>query len=537
MARTDEQVFISVEGTRIELADGRLISASVEQSLVVPDAFNIVLMGGLEWLRDDTFAIGKEVKLEMAQGNTRRILLVGEATGLITTMTADNQVHLHVRGYDRSHRLQRGHRSRSFIQMSDSNIARQIASEVGLSADVTPTSGSNDYLYQHNQTNLDFLQARAARIGYQVGVRDRTLYFKPIGEPTGGGSAAETVRLEWGETLIEAEVSQTSSGQPTQVTVRGWDPDRKEEVIGQAQRSQAGPETQRPRTGAQVVSSAFSDDAPMVYVDAAVRDQGAAERMAQAVLDELQGAFTTAEGTAIGNPSITPGASVQISGAGILDGTYKISEATHLFDRRGYHTTFRVTGSRSLSDLPAAAEPSKPAARPALASLAIGVVSNIEDPLGQGRVKVKLPVQGDNIESDWCRVTSPTAGGGRGMFFLPEVRDEVLVAAIDSSPIVLGALWNGSEKPPRAASEAVKGGKVVQRVITSRSGHEILFDDEEGKEKVVIKDKSGNSIVFECKDNKLTIKSAGDIEIDSSKNITIKASQDVNIKGSKINLN
>jgi uncharacterized protein len=328
MPRADEQVFISVEGQQLELAAAKLLSVSIEQSLLLPDAFNIVLVSGLEWLREETFAIGKEVKLEMAQaGGSRRRLLIGEVTGLLPTMTRENHVQLHVRGYDRSHRLLRGRHTRSFIQMSDSDIAARIASELGLGADITATTEVFDYVFQHNETNLEFLQQRASRIGFQAGVDEGDLYFKPVGEPTSRGAATDAVDLRWGDTLEEFEVSRTTPGQATEVRVRGWNPARKEAVVGQARGSDAGPAIRDPRTGADTVRAAFAIDAPLTVVREGVESQTAAEGLAQVISDELQGDFTTAEGVALGDPALTPGTRVRVSGAGAFDGCSTVLSA------------------------------------------------------------------------------------------------------------------------------------------------------------------------------------------------------------------
>jgi len=97
----------------------------------------------------------------------------------------------------------------------------------------------------------------------------------------------------------------------------------------------------------------------------------------------------------------------------------------------------------------------------------VGIVTNNKDPDGLGRVKATLPWMADQIETDWARVVTPMAGGSRGVYFLPEVDDEVLVAfehGDPGSPYVLGGLWNGKDKPPESNSD----GKNDLRTIKSR---------------------------------------------------------------------
>ncbi len=113
----------------------------------------------------------------------------------------------------------------------------------------------------------------------------------------------------------------------------------------------------------------------------------------------------------------------------------------------------------------------------------VGIVTNNNDPENHGRVKVKFPWLSDDLESDWFRVATPMAGGGRGIMFMPEIDDEVLVAFEHGNPqrgFVVGSLWNGVDKTPIAIGDAVVGGKVRRRRIQSRTGHTIEMDDEDG---------------------------------------------------------
>lgn len=124
----------------------------------------------------------------------------------------------------------------------------------------------------------------------------------------------------------------------------------------------------------------------------------------------------------------------------------------------------------------------------------IGVVSNTADSDRLGRVKVRYPWLKDDSESPWARVVSFMAGPNRGAVFRPEVGDEVLVLFDHGDmrfPYVLGGLWNGKDEMPK---ERGSDGDNAVRLIKSRSGHQILFDDSAGAEKVTVIDKAGNSI-------------------------------------------
>ena len=108
--------------------------------------------------------------------------------------------------------------------------------------------------------------------------------------------------------------------------------------------------------------------------------------------------------------------------------------------------------------------------------VALALVTQNKDPEGLGRVKLRFPWESQPRESDWARCAVPMAGKDRGTYFLPEIGDEVLVAFEREDmrfPYVLGALWNGQDKPPESNSN----GQNDRRVIKSRSGHKLTFDD------------------------------------------------------------
>jgi len=151
----------------------------------------------------------------------------------------------------------------------------------------------------------------------------------------------------------------------------------------------------------------------------------------------------------------------------------------------------------------------------------VGVVTNNQDPDGMGRVKVRLPALSDNDESNWARIAAPMAGKDRGIYFLPEIDDEVLVGfehGNPSFPFILGALWNGQDSPPAKNED----GKNDVRVIKSRSGHVIRLTDKDTEAKIEIIDSSGkNSLVFDTAANLVKIESSQDITL-SAANGTIK---------------
>jgi uncharacterized protein involved in type VI secretion and phage assembly len=153
----------------------------------------------------------------------------------------------------------------------------------------------------------------------------------------------------------------------------------------------------------------------------------------------------------------------------------------------------------------------------------MAIVTNNQDPQNMGRVRVKFPWLSDDNESTWARIATPMTGPGRGIYFLPEVDDEVLVAFEHGDvrfPYVLGGLWNGKDAPPSNNSD----GQNNIRVIHSRSGHLIRLDDKDGDEKIEIIDKTGNnSITIKTSDNSMTLTCTGDLTLKCTGKMTLQA--------------
>lgn len=162
----------------------------------------------------------------------------------------------------------------------------------------------------------------------------------------------------------------------------------------------------------------------------------------------------------------------------------------------------------------------------------VGIVKdNKDDPEKLARIKVIMPQISGEEKSNWARVaTFMTGKKGMGSFFLPENEDEVLVAFENGDinrPFIIGSLWNGKDKPPLTNED----GENNIRMIKSRSGHIIRFDDKDGEEKIEIVDKSEkNTIVIDTKDNKISIVSEADIEISAPNGTVTIEGKDIEIK-------
>ncbi len=563
---TVSRIYIKVGGQEVESKTmNKVLEVVVDQSLFLPSMFTILLADeGLKLLGGDPFDLAKEVVIEAADlEGEKSTLIKGEITALEPEFREGMIAHLLVRGYDKSHRLHREKKSRTFANIKDSDLASKIAGEVGLSAQADATSAVYDLVYQHNQTDMEFLHERASRIGFQAFADDGKLFFRTT--PT----SPPSTELTWGQDLITFTPVMSLARQVDEVNVQGWDPEKKEAIVGKATKGKLYAKVGESKNGASWASTFGTGK--KVIVDVPVVSQAEADTLAGAHLDEISGDFINAEGRAFRRPDLKAGMDVDLKGLGDrFSGKYHMTSITHVYNAEGFESLFSVTGLHSgqLSEtLGHRADIERwPGIVPA-------IVTNTDDPKDWGRIKVKYPWMTDDAESDWARVISPGAGPEAGFYLIPEVEDEVMVAFEQGDfdhPYILGGVWNGKHKIPPPGAGASLGEKPLVRSwhsikghqitmydngdnkieITTAGGHTVTLDDAE--KKIEIKSSGGATITMDDNTKKVSLGSGGDVETKSTANTTIKgvnvkieasgkidltASGPVTIKGSMINLN
>lgn len=552
------QFFVKIGGADVskEFMDD-VIEIVVESTLYLPEMVTIQLHDpDLKWVDDTSLELGKEIEisataseeLESAQGT----LIKAEITALEPEFTAQGQTTMLVRGYSKAHRLHRGKKSRTFLQKKDSDLASTLAGEAGLSVEADATTVTYDYILQNNQTNMEFLQSRAARIGYQVFTAEGKLYFKK-----GEANLGDGPELKLGADLRSFRPALAATHQADTIKVYGWDPKLKQVITAQATPNAAMNQGGIGKTGGAAAQSAYSA-ATTIITNRPVFTQAEATELAKGLANDLSGEFIEAEGISYGDPGIKAGKRITIKGVGTrFSGKYFVTAASHIWNADGYETHFTISGRQpnTISHL-VQSENGHEEGLGLINGVVIGQVTNLNDPDDLGRVKVKYPWLGSSpeIESWWVRIATPMAGSSRGFMYLPEINDEVLIAFEHGDvhrPYIVGALWSSTDKPPKKNSEATASGKVNQRVIKTRSGHLIILDDKQGEEQISITSKSGHNVILNDKSgsesitvadktgnnkmvidstkNSMTINVNGDFTVDAKGKVTINSMQDMTV--------
>ncbi|MFN2588668.1 MAG: VgrG-related protein [Actinomycetota bacterium] len=541
MTEYSAKPLVEVDGSAVETeVDLRLERAVVDDHALLPDMFELQFRDP----HKDVFErarirIGSTVRLLAGrQGEEATELLVnGEVTGLEADFDASG-THAVVRGYDASHRLHRGRRTETYRNVTDADVVRAVAARAGLQlgrVDETPTV--HRHVSQANVTDWELLTSRAREIGYELSVEDGRLEYRKPAEATeapepGDLNSTNVHQLVLGSNLDAFRPRLSSAEQVNEVQVRGWDPEKKQAVVGRAPVGSSGASLAAVPAD---LAAAFGGPT-YVSADRPFSQQSEVDDAARAIADQIGSSFAEAEGTAHGNPRLKAGSAISVGLTGrSFDGLYAITACRHVFDRNGYKTHFVVTGrhDQSLLGLATASKPGRGEGAPPLAGVVVAQVTSISDPDEQARVKLSFPWLADTYETDWVRLVQPGAGDRRGMVVVPEVNDEVIVAFEHGDirrPYVLGGLYNGVDKPWLGDGFVDSGtGEARRRGFVSKRGHSIVFFDAD--------DDDGLALLTGDRSLRISLnKSSTTVKVSSSGKVTIEAADEVSVTGNKIEL-
>jgi phage protein D len=543
---------IEVDSSKLpDDVEAQLDSATVIDRLHMPDTFVLVFHDPVrDILERAQLAIGKRVKISTGSLNSEApdVLIDGEVTSIEADYDSLGSRAV-VRGYDLSHRLNAGRKSKTYQGSTYSDIATEIAGDANLQTDIEATQEVHEHVIQANQSDLDFLLGLAEEVDYVCRVDGDTLLFKkqpPATEGPAAGSVSSTkgTELVWGTNLQEFHARIAAVAQVAEVKVRGWDPKKKEAVIGQADVTASHAELS---TKPSMLSENFGSKTLFV-TNEAITTQKAADAFAKSKAEVVGGAGFEATAVCDGSSELRAGVTVSIAGVDkTLEGKWTVSSTRHEFKEGSYKTHVECSGrqDRSLSGLVSRGLGGGDSKK--FYGLAVGIVTQNEDPDSQGRVRLKFPWLDDQVESFWGPIAMPGAGPGYGLVWVPQVNDAVVVAFEHGDiqhPIVLGGLWNGQDAAP-LGDGLFDAGKVKRSGIVSRKDHKLVFFDSDDASGIALLSANGKFklALNETKDElhivskgKLVIE-AKELEIKVDSSAKIEAGGQMTIKGATVALN
>ena len=349
---------VQINGTSLAADISKNISqVSVISQSDTMDNFNFTMVNQyprLRWTHTSDaqlFQQGGTVTISMGYGSADDLqpMIEGIITKLSPTFPESGTPTVRVEGHTKMHQLQGSKTTRTFQQMTDTQIVTQIAEKAGLAVQADDTQVSYDYVIQANQTDLEFIKARAARIHFELVVKGPTLIFRKANE-----ASTKIYTLVWGNTqeglasgpntlpLKSFTPSMNALQPPTSVEVRGYDVKNKTEFVGSANAGSEDTDMAGSKTGSQVAGT-LQTPRKFVRVSIPVASQAEADQHAKAILNNLAMSLVTGDASTIGIPDLRCGSVVEFKGLGpVFSGLYYIDNATHTIDGGGYKTDISV---------------------------------------------------------------------------------------------------------------------------------------------------------------------------------------------------
>lgn len=485
----------------------------------------------------DLLIPGKEIEILAGSNDDQASLFKGVIVRQSIKVRDSRATQLVVECRHKAHKLTVGRKSAYYFDTTDSDIMSALLGNADVGASVEGTAVTHKQLVQLAASDWDFLLARAEANGKLVFTNGDEVAIKA---PSFSGTAVCT--LQFGATLLELDAQVDARLQYAAVKSKTWDP---------AQQSVVEKEAADP--GVSGPGNLTSDDLSAVAgLDSyELRHAALAEDEAQAWADAawLKSKMSKVSGVAKceGIGAINPGDLVTLGGVGErFSGDVLVTGVRHDFELvQGWKTHVQFGGTdRWSAEEHEVSAPRAGALLPAASGLQIGKVVSNEDPDGEHRVRVRLPLVGMEEDGIWARVASPDAGAERGFFFRPEVDDEVIVGFLEDDPrraVILGMLNSSAKAAPLTGSNDNH-----EKVYQSRSKMKLYFNDDkklmsfetpagnkitlsEDDKAIKIEDQNGNKI--EMTDAGIKIEAAKALELKAGTEIKLESGTSFNIKG------
>ncbi|MFD8498401.1 phage baseplate assembly protein V [Amycolatopsis sp. NPDC059657] len=504
-----------------------ILALEVETDLDLAGSFKITMRNADNTLLDSALMdLGKTVEIHLGYGDELTPALLGEIVSIEPSFPKDGPPTITVSGFDKSYKMRRTQpEATEYRFMNDSVIAARLAVENGLIPIVDPTPGLPKQAIKV-ESDMAFLKARAQQYFFDVYVDWDKLYFQ-LPRPQFNAHV-----LEWGRNLTAFRPRISAAGLAGLQIVRGYNQELAQTIYGAALAADFDMDNLVERIGSSAV------DLLMSLARKGIRKQTIenpldAMVLAKSLLADLLEGMYEGSGSCIGIPGLKAGRYVTIQGVGRrFSGTYRVRKVTHRIDGNGFNTEFSITqrGHSSLtgllrkhiSELPSPNQPERFYGVVVAEVKENNELLDVPPQVPIGRVKVSFPGLSDNFTSGWAPCARPMAGKDMGFYALPEKGDQVLVAFEHgdlTKPYVIGSLWTVKQLPPATNFDGMNS----KRVLKSKAGHTITFDDTAGLGKVTIEDTAGSSVTLDSMTRSVTISSAGNLTIKALGNISLEA--------------
>lgn len=432
-------------------------------------------------------------------------------------------------------------KNKYFYNATDQTVIEEILGENDINdKEVDPMTFQHKELVQYDATDWDFILTRADANGKLVLAEDGTFKVKAP------GLTPPSISLQYGATIHEFEADIDARYQYNTVKATAWNFAGQELVEKEPATGPAPPE--QGNLSSTELAGVLGLDALNLRHSGEVVDQElenwAGAQLLRSQLGKIQGRVKI-QGTA----EIQPGGMIGLQGLGArFNGPAFVSSVHHFIADGRWLTDVKIGLSPNFFSRDTGIK-SPPAAGllPGIGGLQIGKVTQLyDDPDGEDRILVRVPVIDNNADGIWARVASLDAGSGqeegqgRGAFFRPEVDDEVILGFINEDPrdaVILGMLNSSAKPAPLQAGDDNNH----EKGFVTRSQMKMIWNDDDVS--LTIETPQGNKVVLneaesaikmeDQNGNKVTLDSAG-ITLESAADLILKASGDLKFEGTNI---
>lgn len=537
---TDLATFkVIVDGEELS-STSQVLSIAVQKEINRIPWAKIVLLDGDPAQQDfslsnqDFFIPGKEVEIRAGYHSDEDTIFKGIVIRHNLKIRSD-KTQLEVECRDKAVKMTVGRKSKYFYESKDSDILEEIIDAYGLESDVEATNASHAEMVQYRVSDWDFCAARA-QVNGKVCIADdgKLSVVAPDYEQQ------EKLTLVYGATILDFDAEMDARNQFTNVSSFGWDVANQEISEKEADTS-----------GVQLNGNISADELASVMEleklelrdgsassDVGLQDWANAKKLFNQ-LSKIRGRVRFQ-----GISEVKPNTTIALSGVGdrfngktyVSAVRHHIAEGNWTIDAQFGIDPKWFTEKVDINEVPAAGLIG------AVHGLHVAKVTNIhEDPNGEYRVKVRMPIINMEDEGVWARVATLDAGDSRGTFFRPELDDEVIVGFLNddpNDPVILGMLHSSANPSPIEPEEENNEKGIVTRsaikmifnddkksvVVETPGGKKFTLDDDEGE--VILEDENGNSAIL----------NSDGITLESASDISLKATGDVIIEGTNVKL-
>jgi Rhs element Vgr protein len=505
--------------------------------------------GEFAWSESSLFVPGAEIEI-LAGYHSQYVSLFKGIVVRHGLRIRDGRANLVVNCADKALKMTVARRNNVYVDQTDSAVMESLISANGLSADVQSTPGVRKSLVRYFASDWDFMMTRAEACGMVVMVENGAVR---VAAPSFSDDAGVTVNF--GDALQEFDAEIDARSQLASVTCRAWDPNVQAMVEGQS--SEPALNAQGNLSGAKLAGtlgvSGYDWQSAATLADGELSSWASAQLL-KSRMGALRGTVSMP-----GDAKVKLGRLIELGGVGArFNGAAYVSGVVHRIEQGDWTTEARF----GMSPRPFVAEQADIEAPPA-AGLAPGVqglltgkvVKIDEDPDGQTRVQVHVPLVKMDGDGVWARLANGYASSGAGMFFMPEIGDEVVLGFLNSDPaypVILGSLYSGAHMPPRTPDAQNTTKAIVSRSqvtiqideekkqisISTPGGHVVTLDDD--SKTVTVIDSSGNSLkmssdgVSLTSPGNITIKADGSMTLDAQAGVTVKSTASVTLDAPQI---